>query len=97
MNQPQWVQSRAAITKARKGAAAVFFHDQLDGNPDTLAWHAGCVPLSGDKWTMQKFKELPTKFRKKRKKLPRNSKNIHFPVELYEKFKDTNRLHSIPL
>jgi hypothetical protein len=28
------------------------------------AWHAGCLPLSGDKWTMQKFKELPAEFRK---------------------------------
>lgn len=64
--QPAWITSRAVRTQARKGSAVIFFHDQQDSlSPDTQAWHAGCLPLSGDKWTMQKFKELPLEYRKK--------------------------------
>mmetsp|Transcript_30724 Transcript_30724/g.81723 ORF Transcript_30724/g.81723 Transcript_30724/m.81723 type:complete len:289 (+) Transcript_30724:543-1409(+) len=47
------------------GSAVVFFHNHPDGSPDPFAWHAGCPALSEDKWTMQKFKELPMAFRKK--------------------------------
>jgi hypothetical protein len=50
-------------TQAVKGDAVVFFHNHPNGAPDPLAWHAGCLPLSGDKWTMQKFKEMPMFFR----------------------------------
>ena len=61
---PSWVKTDAVRTVAKKGSAAVFFHDKLDLTPDDLTWHAGCLPISGDKWTMQKFKELPEKYRK---------------------------------
>lgn len=59
------ISRRAIRTRARAGTAAVFFHDQLDMLPDTQAWHSGCLPVSGDKWTMQKFKELPEGYRSK--------------------------------
>ena len=60
----KWIHTKAVRTVAKKGAAVVFFHDAQDGNPETQVWHAGCAPISHDKWTMQKFKELPQKFRK---------------------------------
>ena len=50
-------------TVARRGSAVVFFHSHPNGAPDPFAWHAGCLPLSGDKWTLQKFKEMPVAFR----------------------------------
>jgi len=50
-------------TEAKAGAAAVFFHNHPNGAPDPWAWHAGCAPLSNDKWTMQKFKEMPMPLR----------------------------------
>ena len=61
--QPAWIATGALRTTARKGDAIVFFHDHMDLTGDAQAWHAGCVPRSGDKWTMQKFKELPVKYR----------------------------------
>lgn len=57
--------SRPSIrTKAKKGHAAVFYHNYPDLSPVKMAWHAGCLPVSGDKWTLQKFKEFPSVFRK---------------------------------
>ena len=46
-----------------KGTALVFFHTHPNGAPDPYAWHAGCVPLSNEKWTLQKFKEMPMQWR----------------------------------
>ena len=61
--QPSWVERRAVRTVARKGSAVVFRHNRQDLSAEPLTWHAGCQPLSGDKWTMQKFKELHPRFR----------------------------------
>ena len=61
--QPAWIATPALRTAARKGDAVVFFHDHMDLTGDAQAFHAGCIPRSGDKWTMQKFKELPQKYR----------------------------------
>jgi hypothetical protein len=46
-----------------KGSALVFFHTHPNGDPDPFAWHAGCLPVSEEKWTMQKFKEMPMQWR----------------------------------
>jgi hypothetical protein len=61
---PSWVTRAAVRTTPRKGRAVVFFHHRADLSPEPLTWHAGCLPLSGDKWTLQKFKELPRKYRR---------------------------------
>ena len=60
---PSWVERRAVRTVAKKGSAVVFRHNRQDLSGEPLTWHAGCQPLSGDKWTMQKFKELHPRFR----------------------------------
>lgn len=52
-------------TQAIEGAAAVFFHNHPNGAADPFSWHGGCLPLSGTKWTLQKFKEMPKMFRDK--------------------------------
>jgi len=49
--------------KPKKGSAIMFWHDYPGhsgiGVGDYLAWHAGCQPYIGEKWTMQKFSEVP--------------------------------------
>jgi hypothetical protein len=50
-------------TTPTKGDAVVFFHNHPNGEADPYVWHAGCLPISNDKWTMQKFKEMPMSFR----------------------------------
>jgi hypothetical protein len=50
------VEYPAVVTVARKGTAVVFHHNRPDMTPEIDAWHAGCLPISGDKWTLQKFK-----------------------------------------
>jgi hypothetical protein len=46
------------------GTAVHFYHNRPDLTPEVQAWHAGCLPMSGYKWTLQKFKETPVKYRK---------------------------------
>jgi hypothetical protein len=65
--QQQWFARPALRTKAQQGDAVVFFHDHLDLSGDSQAWHAGCIPISGEKWTLQKFKELPSSYRESAK------------------------------
>ena len=62
-DQPNWIEKPAIRTIAKKGTAVVFYHNRQDLTPEPLTWHAGCQPLSGDKWTLQKFKELNKRFR----------------------------------
>jgi prolyl 4-hydroxylase len=47
----------------KRGSAAVFFHNDGNGQGDAMAWHTGCRVRKGTKWTMQKFKELPQDWR----------------------------------
>jgi hypothetical protein len=61
--QPKWITRPAVRSIARKGSAVIFFHDQIDLTPESQVWHAGCLPISSDKWTLQKFKELPKAYR----------------------------------
>ena len=56
---PEWILRPAIKTVAKKGDAIVFFHDDIDLTADHQAWHAGCLPKTSEKWTLQKFKELP--------------------------------------
>jgi hypothetical protein len=62
-DQPSWIKIPAVRTVAKKGAAVVFFHDKIDLSPDTNSWHTGCIQGTGEKWTLQKFKELPNIYR----------------------------------
>ena len=59
MEQPSGIYQPALKTVAKKGSAVVFFSDNIDQSADDQAWHGGCLQHSGDKWTLQKFKELP--------------------------------------
>ena len=61
---PEWILRPAIKTVAKKGDAIVFFHDDMDLTADHQAWHAGCLPKIDEKWTLQKFKELPNRLRK---------------------------------
>ncbi len=67
MHQPETNIYPGIRTTARKGTAVVFYHNQLNGDADPLAYHGGCNPESGEKWTLQKFKELPKQYRHKNK------------------------------
>ena len=65
----------ALRVRPRKGSAIVFWHDRAgkgargDPDGDPRAWHTGCPVLPGGgpeeavKWTMQKFKETPMRWR----------------------------------
>ena len=65
----EWVERPPVRTVARKGTAVLFRHNQQDLSPEYQMWHAGCFPRSGDKWTLQKFKELNKRYRKNQSKL----------------------------
>ena len=67
MNQSESIIYPGIRTTAKKGTAIVFYHNQLNGDADTMAYHGGCNPQSGEKWTLQKFKELPKQYRHKGK------------------------------
>ena len=49
----------------RKGDAIFFWHDNVGASGpgpkvgDPMAWHTGCDVVAGEKWTMQKFSEVP--------------------------------------
>ena len=65
----------ALRVRPRRGSAVVFWHDRAgkgakgDPDGDPMAWHTGCPVLRGAdgegavKWTMQKFKETPMRWR----------------------------------
>ena len=58
----------ALKVKPKKGSAIMFWHDNVGfsglGVGDPLAWHTGCHPYTGTKWTMQKFSEVPMSTRR---------------------------------
>lgn len=62
--QPKDITRKALRTVASKGSAVIFYHNDQENVPEVDAWHAGCLPISDDKWTLQKFKELPKKYRR---------------------------------
>ena len=48
--------SSHASIRPVKGTAVWFSHRLEHGEPDPLAWHAVCFPLSEVRWTAQLFK-----------------------------------------
>jgi len=47
--------------KPKKGSAIMFPSRHPDGHPDPVTWHGACRVKTGEKWTLQKFKEFPRK------------------------------------
>jgi len=53
--------------KPEKGKLILFYSRDDKGDIDPFGWHGGASVLGTGKWTLQKFKEVPKRFRRQEK------------------------------